>query len=49
MKYKISLHGCDDSTVFEMELTEEEYKLLKKIADKSEEVSTWEVLAWKNF
>ncbi|MBO8161372.1 MAG: hypothetical protein H0Z24_07010 [Thermosipho sp. (in: Bacteria)] len=41
MKYKISLHGCDDSTTFEMELTEEEYKLLKKVADKSQEVSTY--------
>lgn len=41
MKYIIALHGCNDSTIFEMELTEEEYKLVKKIADKSEEVSTY--------
>lgn len=41
MKYIISLHGCDDSTIFEMELTEEEYELLKRVAKKTEEVSTY--------
>lgn len=32
--YQISLVGCDDETVFKMELTDEEYKLLKKLAIK---------------
>lgn len=40
-EYKISLDGCDDSTEFTMKLTESEYLLLKRVAEKSEQVSTY--------
>jgi len=39
--YKVSIHGCDDSTIFEIEMTKAEYVFLKKIADRSQEVSTY--------
>lgn len=39
--YKIDLSGCDDNTIFEIELTQEEYNLLKLVSDKSEQVSTY--------
>jgi len=32
MKYRISVCGCDDSTHFDMELTQKEYQLIKKVA-----------------
>ena len=38
--YDISVHGCDDNTYVEMELTQQEYELVKKIADKITETST---------
>lgn len=41
MKVEISLDGCDDYTKFEMEVTEAELEFLKRIAAKSEEVSTY--------
>ena len=40
-KYKIELHGCDNSTIFEMELAQEEAYLVESIAEKSYEVSTY--------
>ncbi len=30
-KCKVYLHGCDDSTVFELEVTEDEMYLLKEV------------------
>ena len=39
--YSIILEGCDDSTIFDFELTDAEYKLLKKISDKANEISTY--------
>ena len=39
--YSINLNGCDDNTRFNMALSPEEYELVKRIADKSEEVSTY--------
>ena len=39
--YRISLVGCDDETVFKMELTDEEYKLLKKVSDTANSTSTY--------
>lgn len=45
MKYKktyvITLEGCDDETVFKMELTEGEAILLEKVAAKANETSTY--------
>lgn len=40
-RYKISIDGCDDSTVFEMELTEQEAELVKRICNRSSETSTY--------
>lgn len=31
-KYRISVHGCDDSTFIEKELTEDELRLVQSIA-----------------
>ena len=39
--YTISLDGCDASTVFTMELTEEEAAFVKKLSRKSEQVSDY--------
>lgn len=39
--YKISVDGCDDSTEFEITLTEKEYETIKKIVDKCNETSTY--------
>ncbi len=30
--YEISVDGCDDSTIFKMELTKEEFSLIDKVA-----------------
>ena len=40
-KYEIILDGCDDSTKFEMELTNEEFELLEKVSAKSNEASKY--------
>ena len=40
-KYEIILDGCDDSTKFEMELTDEEFELLLKVSDKANETSEY--------
>ena len=42
--YQISLVGCDDETVFKMELTDEEYKLLKKVSGKANAISTYDCM-----
>ena len=39
--YKISVDGCDDSTEIEMELTGAEWALVKWIAQKITEASTY--------
>ena len=39
--YEIVLDGCDDSTKFEMELTNEEFELLEKVSAKSNEASKY--------
>lgn len=36
MKYTIGLYGCDDSTIFDMELTETEKALLDRVAELAE-------------
>ena len=40
-KYKITVHGCDDSTGITHILLDEEYELLKEIADKITKASTY--------
>ncbi len=40
-KYRIDIHGCDDSTCFDFDLTYEEYQTLLEICEKSKEVSTY--------
>ena len=39
--YVITLEGCDDETVFKMDLTEREAILLEKVATKANETSTY--------
>lgn len=39
--YIIILEGCDDETVFEMDLTEEEKILLQNVAAKANKTSTY--------
>ena len=39
--YTITLEGCDDETVFKMDLTEGEVILLEKVAAKANETSTY--------
>lgn len=39
--YEISVHGCDDSTTIKQELSFEEYELLKEIAEKITNTSTY--------
>ena len=41
MRYEITLLGCDDWTVFQMNLSQEEFKLVKKIEEISKETSTY--------
>lgn len=40
-KYITSVHGCDDSTYTEMELTQKEFELISKLAEKITEASTY--------
>lgn len=40
-RYKITLEGCDDSTVFEMSLTDKEYELLNRVSEKANKTSTY--------
>lgn len=41
MKINIRLVGCDDTTEFDMNMTPKEYEFLKKIAEKSIEISEY--------
>ena len=41
MKHKIELVGCDDTTCFYMELTDEELNLLKRVSELSKETSEY--------
>ncbi|MEM0173682.1 MAG: hypothetical protein QXI16_04155 [Sulfolobaceae archaeon] len=38
-KYKIIVDGCDDETIIIKELTEEEFKLIKSVADEITDTS----------
>lgn len=40
-KYRISVHGCDDTTIIEMELTEQEFKLIRTVAIEVTKASTY--------
>ena len=40
-KYKISIDGCDDSTIFDIELTPTQAKLIEKISKLSYATSTY--------
>jgi len=40
-KYKIGLHGCDDTTYIEIELTHEEKNFVDRLVKLSEENSTY--------
>jgi hypothetical protein len=40
-KYRISVHGCDDSTIIEKELTEDELKIIKSVAKEVTETSEY--------
>ena len=41
MKYRINISGCDDETIWEEELSEQEAELLMRIASRSGQVSTY--------
>lgn len=41
MRVEICLNGCDDETVFEMDVTEAEYDLLDRVSKKANETSTY--------
>jgi hypothetical protein len=43
-KYEISVHGCDDSSVFIMELTNEEKSIVERVAQKCTETSTYKCM-----
>lgn len=40
-KYRISVHGCDDSTIIERELTEDELKIIQSVAFEVTETSEY--------
>ena len=40
-KYRILVHGCDDSTIIEKELTEDELKIIKSVATEVTETSEY--------
>jgi len=40
-KYEISVLGCDDSTSIQIELSASEYELIKKVAEKITDASTY--------
>ena len=44
MMYKIRLRGCDDDTEFFMDLTNQEYELVKKISEISKRTSTYDCM-----
>ena len=40
-KYRISVHGCDDSTIIEKELTEDELNVIQSVASEVTEASQY--------
>lgn len=40
-KYRISVHGCDDSTIIEKKLTIDEFKLIQSVCKEIMETSTY--------
>jgi hypothetical protein len=40
-KCTIALHGCDDSTYFDMEITNGEFEFLKRVSNLSRNKSTY--------
>lgn len=46
--YKISVDGCDDSSIFLMELTETEAEIIKRVAEKCTETSTYDCMPKMN-
>lgn len=40
-KYRISVHGCDDSTIIIKELTEQELKIIREVAREVTKTSTY--------
>ena len=43
-QYEISIWGCDDSTHFQLELNDSEFKLIKLIEEKSKEHSEYQCM-----
>ena len=43
-KYRISVHGCDDSTIIEKELTEDELKTIQSVAKEVTETSEYKCM-----
>lgn len=43
-RYEIELRGCDDSTFFQIGLTDKEHTLLKRISDKSKQLSKYDCM-----
>lgn len=44
MKVRIELHGCDDSTYFEVEADDNKLELIKELSEKSIEESEYECM-----
>jgi hypothetical protein len=42
--YKIGVHGCDDSTIFEMELTDKEAELIDEVCKKCTQMSEYDCM-----
>lgn len=43
-RYKIGIHGCDDTTYVEMTLNDEQIHLIEVLCKKSEENSTYQCM-----
>ena len=43
-KYRILVHGCDDSTIIEKELTEDELKVIRLVAKEVTETSEYKCM-----
>ena len=43
-KYRIAVYGCDDSTIIEKELTEEELKVFQSVAEEVTEASEYDCM-----
>ena len=40
-EYEITLNGCDDDTIFSMELTQQEYEFLLRVSELANKTSTY--------